>query len=133
MTDDESEDVTDLSEADPSDISVDELEEQDWTLGQGPTSELIEFKGMQFLVEDPEDDTVINMMAQGQTEDDGGVSQRMYELCNSAIKAPELPLEKWRDMRMSERVGLTFRISNAIGLADMMDFPANGPQPQQAE
>lgn len=125
---DESE-TMDISEMDPDEVSIEDLENQEWTLGGGPTEELIEFKGMQFLIEDPDDDTVLNMMAQA-GGGDTDASQRLYELSDSAIKAPELTIEQWRDMRMSERVGLTFRIANAIGLADMMDFPEDGPSPQ---
>ena len=130
-TDTPDEEPVDVTEMDPSEVSVEDLEEQEWTLGGGPTEEIIEFKGMKFLIEDPDDDTVLNMMAQA-GQGDADTSQRLFDLATSAIKAPELTMEQWRDMRMSERVGLTFRIADAIGLADMMDFPEGGPSPQQA-
>lgn len=127
----EQEEPMDLSEMEADEISVEELEQQEWTLG-GETKEVIEFRGMKFLVEDPDDEAVLNMMAEAEMGE-GDVSDRMFKLCRSAIKAPELTPERWREMNMSGRVGLTIRVGDAIGLNDMMDFPDNGPSPQQAE
>lgn len=115
----------------PNEIEPDELAEQDWTLGGEPDRELIEFKGMEFLVEDPDDDSVLNMMAEAEMGE-GDTSERMFKLVSSAVVAPEVTPEKWRDLRMSERIGLMVRVSEAIGLADMMDFPEGGQSPQQA-
>ncbi|MDL0133524.1 hypothetical protein [Halobacterium salinarum] len=106
------------------DIDIQDLEEQDWTLGGDDHQEVIEFGGMEFLVQDPDDDDVLNMMAGGGGDEP---SQRMFELVQSATVAPEMTLERWQDMRTSERIGLAMRISQAIGLNDMMDFPERGP------
>jgi len=127
----ETEGVSDLTEMDPEEMSIEELENQEWTLGAGPTKDYINFRGTVFLIEDPDDDTVLNMMAQADTGETSA-SDRMYDLCRSAITAPELTPERWRDMRMSERIGLLTRVSTAIGLNDMMDFPEDG-QPAQVE
>jgi len=127
----ETEGVSDLTEMDPEEMSIEELENQEWTLGAGPTKDYINFRGTVFLIEDPDDDTVLNMMAQADTGETSA-SDRMYDLCRSAITAPELTPERWRGMRMSERIGLLTRVSTAIGLNDMMDFPEDG-QPVQVE
>lgn len=100
------------------------LAEQEWTLG-GETSTVINFKGMKFLVEDPDDDAVLNMMAEAEMGE-GNTSDRMYQLVSSAIVEPEITPERWGDLRMSERIGLMVRVSEAIGLDDMMDFPEDG-------
>ena len=125
MTDDNEEttedEQNDLTELDPADIDPSDLEEQEWTLGEGPTQQVIEFKQMRFLVEDPDDDAVLNMMAEAEIGE-GDTSDRMFQLCDSAIQKPELSPERWGEMRVSE----------AIGLSDMIDFPETGENPQQA-
>lgn len=137
MTDDDEEtteeqdEEPDITELDPADIDPSDLEEQEWTLGEGPTQQVIEFKQMRFLVEDPDDDAVLNMMAEAEMGE-GDTSDRMFQLCDSAIQKPELSPERWGEMRMSERIGLMVRVSEAIGLSDMIDFPETGENPQQA-
>ena len=115
----------------PDDVDPEELAEQEWTLGGEPDQEVIQFKGMKFLVEDPDDDAVLNMMAEAEMGE-GDTSERMFQLVSSAVVEPEVTPERWRDLRMSERIGLMVRVSEAIGLADMMDFPEGGQSPQQA-
>jgi hypothetical protein len=112
------------------DINLDEVADQEWTLGGAPERTQFQFKGMKFVVEDPDDDAVLNMMAQAEMGD-SDTSQRMYELVSSAVVEPEVTAERWRDLRMSERIGLMVRVSEAIGLDDMMDFPESGPEAPQ--
>lgn len=118
-------DTTDTEEPETKDkFDREALAEQEWTLG-GKTSTVIQFKGMKFLVEDPDDDAVLNMMAEAEMGE-GNTSDRMYQLVSSAIVEPEISAERWGDLRMSERIGLMVRVSEAIGLDDMMDFPEDG-------
>ena len=112
------------------DIDLDEVADQEWTLGGAPEQTQFQFKGMKFVVEDPDDDAVLNMMAQAEMGD-SDTSQRMYELVSSAVVEPEVSIERWRDLRMSERIGLMVRVSEAIGLDDMMDFPESGQEAPQ--
>ena len=89
MTDDNeetTEEQNDLTELDPADIDPSDLEEQEWTLGEGPTQQVIEFKQMRFLVEDPDDDAVLNMMAEAEMGE-GDTSDRMFQLCDSANRS----------------------------------------------
>lgn len=124
-------DTTDAEEPEIKDeFDREALSEQEWTLG-GETSTVINFKGMKFLVEDPDDDAVLNMMAEAEMGE-GDTSDRMFKLVSSAIVEPEISPERWGDLRMSERIGLMVRVSEAIGLDDMMDFPEDG-QAVQAE
>lgn len=112
------------------DIDLDEVAEQEWTLGGEPEQQRFKFKGMTFVVEDPDDDAVLDMMAQAEMGE-GDTSERMYQLVSSAIVEPEVTPERWRDLRMSERIGLMVRVSEAIGLDDMMDFPEGGQEAPQ--
>ncbi len=112
------------------DVDVEEVAEQEWTLGGEPKQQTFEFKGMLFVVEDPDDDSVLNMMADAEMGE-GDTADRMFQLVQSAVVKPEVTAERWRDLRMSERIGLMVRVSEAIGLDDMMDFPEGGESPPQ--
>jgi hypothetical protein len=128
-------DDVDLSEVDASEIDLEELENQEWTLG-GEAEEVIQFAGMQFLVEEPDDEDLLNMIAGAAGGADGegdGLdgSDRMFKLVESAVKAPEVTPEKWREMRSGERIGLAMKIAEFAGIHQMVDFPDAGPSPQQ--
>jgi len=138
-TDTKAEDVddepVDLTEVDPEEIDPEDLENQDWTLG-GDTRGTIEFGGMTWLVEDPEDDDILNLIVgaaagEGEAAEMSG-SDRMYALCENAVIAPEITPERWREMQSGERIGLAMRIAEFAGIDQMMDFPDAGEGPQQA-
>lgn len=120
----------DLTETSPDEVSVEELEEQDWTLGEEKEDELIDFKGTQFLLHEPDDDDILDIIAQqpGQTVDP---KANMLKMCQAAVKAPEITAERWENhMNMSERLGLTMRVAQYIGIEDFMDFPDGGAAAQ---
>jgi len=124
----------DLTELDPDEIDPDDLENQDWTLG-GEDRGTIDFGGMTWLVEDPEDEEILNLIVgaatgEGEAADMDG-SDRMYALCESAVIAPEISPERWRNMKSGERIGLTMRIAEWAGIDQMMDFPEGGDAPPQ--
>ena len=126
------------SDLDPDEISIEDLENQDWTLG-GNERELIGFAGMKFLVEGADDDVILNLIAssalaaedQDAVESDG--NERMYDYVSDAVVAPEITPERWREMKTGQRVGLTMRIAEFDGIHHLMDFPAGGPSPQPGE
>lgn len=124
----------DLTELDPDEIDPEDLENQDWTLG-GEDRGTIDFGGMTWLVEDPEDEEILNLIVgaatgEGEAADMDG-SDRMYALCESAVIAPEISPERWRNMKSGERIGLTMRIAEWAGIDQMMDFPEGGDAPPQ--
>lgn len=119
----------DLREVDPDEIDPEDLEEQEWSLG-GDLRGTFEFAGMTWLVEDPDDDEILNLIVgaaagEGETAEMTG-SDRMFTLCESAIIAPEITPERWRDMKSGERIGLTMRVAEFAGIDQMMDFPETG-------
>jgi hypothetical protein len=128
-------DPVDLTAMDPDEIDVEDLDDQEWTLG-GETQEFIKFGGMVFLVEDPDDDTILNLIASSAMAaegDDSGLedgSDRMYQFVETAIVKPEMTPEKWRTLKSGERVGLTMRVAEFAGLSQLMDFQDGGPTPQ---
>ena len=124
------EEPEDLTQKDPDDISIEELESQEWTLGEEKEDELIEFKGTRFLLREPDDDDVLDIIAQqpGQEVD---AKANMLKLVRAAVEAPEITDERWENqMNMSERLGLTMRVSQYIGIEDFMDFPEAGAAAQ---
>ena len=86
---------------------------------------------------DPEDDEILNLIVGAATgEGEAGQmdgSDRMFALCDSAVVAPEITPERWRDMKSGERLGLTMRIAEWAGIDQMMDFPEAGEAPPQGE
>ena len=125
-TDTEHTEPQDLTAQDPDDISIEELESQEWTLGEEKADELIEFKGTKFLLTEPDDDDVLDIIAQqpGQEID---AKANMLKLVRAAVAAPEITDDRWENqMNMSERLGLTMRVSQYIGIDDFMDFPEGG-------
>jgi len=124
----------DLTNVDPDEIDPEDLEDQEWTLG-GDSRGTIEFGGMTWLVQDPEDDEILNLIVgaaagEGEAADMSG-SDRMYSLCESAVIAPEITPDRWREMKSGERIGLTMRISEWAGIDQLMneDF-GDGQSPQ---
>jgi len=130
------EEPVDLTEVDPEEIDPEDLENQEWSLG-GESRGTFDFAGMTWLVEDPEDDDILNLIVGAATgEGEAGQmdgSDRMFALCDSAVVAPEITPERWRDMKSGERLGLTMRIAEWAGIDQMMDFPEAGEAPPQGE
>lgn len=125
-----SEEPNDLTATSPDEVSIEELEEQEWTLGEEKEDELVEFKGTRFLLREPEDDEILDIIAQqpGQTVDP---KANMLKMCQAAIAAPEITADRWENqMNMSERLGLTMRVAQYIGIEDFMDFPDSGAAAQ---
>jgi hypothetical protein len=130
------EEPVDLTQVDPEEIDPEDLENQEWSLG-GESRGTFDFAGMTWLVEDPEDDEILNLIVGAATgEGEAGQmdgSDRMFALCDSAVVAPEITPERWRDMKSGERLGLTMRIAEWAGIDQMMDFPEGGETPPQGE
>lgn len=130
------EEPVDLTQVDPEEIDPEDLENQEWSLG-GESRGTFDFAGMTWLVEDPEDDEILNLIVGAATgEGEAGQmdgSDRMFALCDSAVVAPEITPERWRDMKSGERLGLTMRIAEWAGIDQMMDFPEGGEAPPQVE
>lgn len=114
-----------LAEADTEELDPANFADQEWTLG-GETRGVVEFGGVRFLVEDPDDDEILDMLV-GAADDEGSPGDRLYELCRSAVVEPELSPDRWRGMRAGERIGLAARIGEWAGIDQLMDFPDGGP------
>lgn len=98
-----------------------EYEDQEWPLDDDGQTEIeYEFLNggtMKYLVQDPETETIMAFIAPEMADgEEKTQSERQFELCRDSIVAPELTMEKWRDMRTADQIGLTNKVSEAIGL-----------------
>lgn len=116
-----------LEGADPANIDPAKLEEQEWTLGGEKGDELIEFKGMQFLLTEPDDDKLLDVIG-GEPGEDVSASARMKEMCQLTIEAPTLTDARWENLNIAERLGLMLEVSEYVGLNEFMDFQDVGAE-----
>lgn len=104
-----------------------EYEDQEWPLDDDGQTE-IEYEflnggSMKYLVQDPETETIMAFIAPEMADgEEKTQSERQFELCRDSIVAPELTMEKWRDMRTADQIGLTNKVSEAIGLDRILGF-----------
>ena len=114
-------------ELDPDDIDPAELEEQEWTLGGERGDKLIEFKGMKFLLSEPDDDELLDIIG-AEPDEEVSASENMRELCQATIEAPTLTDDRWDGLNLAERLGLMMEVSQYVGLDEFMDFQDIGPE-----
>ncbi|AAM88694.1 hypothetical protein PhiCh1p21 [Natrialba phage PhiCh1] len=103
------------------DRDITEYEEQEWPIEEGETQSEIEYEflnggSMKYLVQDPETETIMSFIAPQMGEEEKTQSERQFELNRDSIVAPELTMERWRDLRTADQIGLTNEVSEAIGL-----------------
>jgi hypothetical protein len=119
-----------LADADPSNIDPADLEEQEWTLGDSKEDEIIEFKEMKFLLSEPDDDGLLDIIG-SQPGEEMSPSDNMRELCQATIQSPTLSDARWSDLNIAERLGLMMRVSDFVGLDEFMDFQDVGAEAPQ--
>lgn len=106
-----------------SEYDIQDFEDQEWTLGGDEKQAKIEYKGMEFLVQDPGTDAIMELLAPNPDgESDQTPSERLFQLLQSSVVAPEITLERWRDMRSVEQIGLMTKVVEAVGLEEIMGF-----------
>ena len=107
--------------------SVDELEEQAWPepdeKGGRIDHEFMDGTEMTFQVQDPDAEAIMSFI--GPNMEDKSQSQRQFEFVSAAVIAPEIPIERWREWREADRMGLTSKVSEVVGLDRIVDFRAD--------
>jgi hypothetical protein len=119
-----------LADADPSNIDPADLEDQEWTLGDSKEDKIIEFKEMKFLLSEPDDDELLDIIG-SQPGEEMSPSDNMRELCQATIQSPTLSDARWSDLNIAERLGLMMRVSDFVGLDEFMDFQDVGAEAPQ--
>jgi len=114
-------------DADTAAASVDELEAQEWPdptdKGGQVTHEFMDGTEMTFKVQDPDAEAIMSFI--GPNMEDKPQSQRQFEFVSAAVVAPSIPIERWREWREADRMGLTSKVSEVIGLDRIVDFRAD--------
>lgn len=104
-----------------------EYEEQEWPIEEGDNQVEIEYEflngeTMKYLTQDPETEAIMAFIAPQMDDEEKTQSERQFELNRDSIVAPELTMERWRDMRTADQIGLTNEVSEAIGLDRILGF-----------
>lgn len=108
-------------------MDIQALEEQEWpeSTEKGGRIEHTFMDGttMEFKVQDPDAEAIMSFI--GPNMDDKSQSERQYEFVSAAVVAPQIPIERWRDWREADRMALTSKVSEVIGLDRIVDFRAD--------
>jgi hypothetical protein len=111
----------------PDDMDLQDLEDQEWPepTEKGGRIEHTFMDGttMAFKIQDPEAESIMAFI--GPNMDDKSQSQRQYEFVSAAVVAPQIPIERWRGWREADRMALTSKVSEVIGLDRIVDFRAD--------
>lgn len=104
---------------DPNEVSDEELENQDWTLGEQKT-EIREKIGMRWkLVEPNDDDTIASLIETMQVNQ--GSAQALRRWAEEFIVAPKITDERWEEqMTARERFLIGEMVLNFFGIEDFM-------------
>lgn len=109
-------------------LSIQELEDQEWDVGgdrqSDITHEFMNGSEKQFRVQDPDPDAIMDFMSP--TTGDMRRSEQLYQLVNAAVVAPEITMERWRDIRTADKILLADKIGEEIGINRVMGFPDGG-------
>lgn len=122
---------------DDEDLSIQELEEQDWEgLGGDKTvtikHEFMDDETRYFRVQEPETDEILNFVSMTPGEEPNH-DMDFFELLQAAILAPEITLERWQKMNNPDKVLLVEKVSEATGVRKVTDFIGAGLEEKLAE
>ncbi|QHS17927.1 hypothetical protein GWK26_12645 [haloarchaeon 3A1-DGR] len=116
-------------------LTIQELEEQDWDVGGDSQSDIThEFMNgneVTFRVQDPESDDIMEFVSPA--PDDADHSEELFSFVSKAIIAPEITMEKWRDMRIADRIILADKVGKEVGVDRIMGFSDGGLEAQLEE
>ena len=113
------------------DFDLQEFEEQDWDLdssaGQQEIShDFINGSEKRFLLQDPEPEVIMNLVQP--VGDDTDRSEVLFEFIQGTVVSPEITLERWRDILSADKIALTNKVSDALGVDRILGFPDGIPE-----
>ena len=120
------------------DVDIQELEEQAWPDSDADDKQTLEEytfadgTTVEFLIQDPDTDTLLDYIAFDPTGE-ADRDEDSYDLVDECVIAPEVTLDRWRDLRTVDKIGLTDMVTEAIGLDELMDFTDVLPEAEQDE
>jgi len=117
-------------------FDLQEFEEQEWDLDGSAGRQQIEHDFIngsekKFLLQDPEPDVLMDLVSP--TGDDTDRSEVMFNFLRKTIVAPEITLERWRDIRTADKIMLSDKVSSAVGVDRVLGFPDGIPEAELEE
>lgn len=114
-------------------LSIQELEEQEWDVGGDErqtriTHEFMNGNEKEFAIQDPDPDDIMDFVSP--SPDDTTRSEELHSFVQKAVIAPEITLERWRDIRTADKIMLADKIGEEIGLDRIMGFRDDGLEAQ---
>lgn len=110
------------------DLSIDELADQEWDVGDDKSTrfeyQFLNGHTMVFECQDPDVDDLLEFFAPG--DDDQSRDKEMFDLVSSAVIEPRVTLQKWRDLKPVDRIGLFEEVAGAIGVTELLGFTGSG-------
>lgn len=99
-------------------LSPSELEEQEWPFGEKKDSEIIEYKGFQMLVSEPDEEAIMNAI---QGAEGANNLDQMYLWVDLVVDKPKITKRQWKEeMSNIEKLGLGTVVMEWVGMGDFM-------------
>lgn len=113
------------------DFDLQDFEDQEWDLdesaGQQEIShDFINGGEKRFLLQDPEPEVIMKLVQP--VGDDTDRSEVLFEFMRKTVVAPEITLERWRSMMTADKIALTNKVSDALGVDRVLGFPDGIPE-----
>jgi len=113
------------------DFDLQEFEDQDWDLddsaGQQEIShDFINGNEKRFLIQDPEPEVIMELVQP--VGEDTDRSEVLFEFIRKTIIAPEITLERWRSMMTADKIALSNKVSEKIGVDRVLGFQDGIPE-----
>ncbi|SEH60458.1 hypothetical protein SAMN05192561_1123 [Halopenitus malekzadehii] len=117
-------------------LTLQELEDQDWEdIGGDPqtdiTHEFMDGTERTFRVQDPDPDVIMKFVSP--SPDDTSREEELFEFVNKAVIAPEITMERWRGLRVADRIMLADKVGEVVGIDRVMGFSDGGLEAQLEE
>jgi hypothetical protein len=112
-------------------FDLQEFEDQDWDLddsaGQQEIShDFINGDEKRFLIQDPEPEVIMELVQP--VGEDTDRSEVLFDFIRKTIIAPEITLERWRSMMTADKIALSNKVSDAVGVDKVLGFPDGIPE-----
>ena len=113
------------------DFDLQDFENQEWDLdgsaGQQEIShDFINGSEKRFLLQDPEPEVIMKLVQP--VGDDTDRSEVLFEFMRETVVSPEITLERWRDILSPDKIALTNKVSDALGVDRILGFPDGIPE-----
>lgn len=112
-------------------FDLQDFEDQEWDLdesaGQQEIShDFINGGEKRFLLQDPEPEVIMQLVQPPGEDTDR--SEVLFDFMRKTVVAPEITLERWRSMMTADKIALTNKVSEKLGVDRVLGFPDGIPE-----